>query len=204
VPDDGHWERILPGLETNMIDYALLGLLREQPDYGYRLRRRFEDLLGGIWTLNIGQVYQTLQHLKRRGLVMERPPGPIAGGRQRRFFEVTPKGLRALERWLRRPPSRVRPVHDETLLWLHLLGPEPPGAAHEHIGRLEMDHRELLDGLRTQSPEAGLDDAPRPVRRLGLEAAILHTEAQLRWLAQCRRYLEGGHDTVFPARAGPA
>ena len=44
-----------------MIRYALLGLLREQSDYGYSLKHRFETRVGACWELNVGQVYQTLQ-----------------------------------------------------------------------------------------------------------------------------------------------
>ena len=32
-----------------MLQYALLWLLHEQPDYGYRLKRRFEERMGGVW-----------------------------------------------------------------------------------------------------------------------------------------------------------
>ena len=54
-----------------MVRYALLGLLRERRDYGYHLKRRFDDRVGTAWHLNIGQVYQTLRALQKTGLVAE-------------------------------------------------------------------------------------------------------------------------------------
>jgi DNA-binding PadR family transcriptional regulator len=116
-----------------MVRYALLGLLREERDYGYRLKRRFDERVGTLWHLNIGQVYQTLRALQRAGLVVEidgeETNEPYPG---RRMFELTPKGQRVLERWLARPPVRPRPVRDETLIRLLVL--EPERLAIQHLG----------------------------------------------------------------------
>ena len=50
---------------------ALLQLLDEEPRHGYQLKVEFETRTGGIWPLNVGQVYTTLDRLARDGCVEE-------------------------------------------------------------------------------------------------------------------------------------
>jgi DNA-binding PadR family transcriptional regulator len=38
------------------IRQAMLALLSEEPQYGLRLRERFEHRTGQVWPLNVGQV----------------------------------------------------------------------------------------------------------------------------------------------------
>jgi DNA-binding PadR family transcriptional regulator len=191
-----------------MIQYALLGLLREQRDYGYSLKRRFDARVGAYWRLNVGQVYQTLHALERAGLVAhveshrsttdrcgEHPP--------RRTFALTPKGERFLERWLQRPPVSPRPVRDELLVRFLVHGPNQVSALLGHLAKQEQMHRGRLARLLDQREHistGGRDDGL--VRRLNLEAAVRHTEAHLGWLTYCRRSLEPQPDETTRAAAG--
>jgi DNA-binding PadR family transcriptional regulator len=175
-----------------MVRFALLGLLREQRDYGYRLKRRFDDRVGMLWHLNIGQVYQTLRSMQRTGLVVEVDDGAGDDAQLgRRLFELTAKGRRVLDRWLLRPPSRPRPVRDETLIRLLLLEPGNWETAlaridaqdslyRRHLARLLAEKRRM----RCDAGSAGL------VGHLGLEAALLQAEAHLKWLEYCRQRLQ--------------
>lgn len=175
-----------------MVRYALLGLLREERDYGYRLKRRFDERVGTLWHLNIGQVYQTLRALQRAGLVVEIDGAdtnePYPG---RRMFALTPKGERVLERWLVRPPVRPRPVRDETLIRLLVL---EPGRREQAVARVvEQEHLYRRELARLQAQKRRLQQAggdAHLVSHFGVEAALLHTEAHLRWLEYCREYLE--------------
>ena len=80
--------------------YALLALLGESEAHGYELLQRFNRRIGPFWHPNIGQVYQLLHELERRGFVARRDEG--AGSRARRVFRLTPRGERALGTWLTR------------------------------------------------------------------------------------------------------
>jgi DNA-binding PadR family transcriptional regulator len=177
-----------------MIKYALLGLLREQHDCGYRLKRRFEERLGALWHLNTGQVYQTLRGLERAGLVremlLEGNGTPSDGGRHRRVFELTPRGLQVLERWLQRPPARARPVRDETLLRLLLLEPRRQAEGLAQIDKLTHVYKKQLTLLLSQKRRLrNASGAPSLVREIGLESALLHTEAHIRWLEYVQQRL---------------
>ncbi len=172
-----------------MLQYALLGLLRTQPDYGYRLKRRFDAYLGSIWQLNIGQVYQTLHQLEAAGLVEEVDRGAEDDGTTRRRFAITSKGALLLDRWLRRPPLRPRPVRDESLVRLLVLEAGTSGDGAEALAQQELVYRRHLTRLEAIRHRLGRDGATTHVRRLALDAELLHTEAHLRWLDQCRAVL---------------
>src|SRR5438046_10441860 len=111
--------------------YALLALLAEGEAHGYRLLKLFNQRLGPFWHPNIGQVYQLLHELERRGLVVRRDEG--AGSRARRIFRLTPRGERALGTWLTPRPAWPAPLRDEILVRLpaaqrggHAALPAPP------------------------------------------------------------------------------
>src|SRR3546814_15995364 len=51
---------------------GLLALLREGPSHGYQLKTAWETSTGGVWSLNVGQVYTPLDRLARYGSVAVR------------------------------------------------------------------------------------------------------------------------------------
>jgi DNA-binding PadR family transcriptional regulator len=174
-----------------MVRYALLGLLREQSDYGYRLKLRFDERVGAAWHLNIGQVYQTLRALQRSKLIVE--IGGESDGQHpaRRLFALTPKGHRMLERWLARPPVRLRPIRDEMLIRLLVVEPARRSELLDRLGEQEHHYRRHMARLVSQQrhqPEQSDDE--HIIRSLSLEAALLHTEAHLKWLESCRAQVE--------------
>ncbi len=76
----------------------LLAALRVSEDaYGVQIAREIERT-GGRRVL-LGAVYTALDRLERNGLVASivGDPTPARGGRAKRFFRVTPRGLRAVK-----------------------------------------------------------------------------------------------------------
>ncbi len=76
----------------------LLAILRAGDDaYGVRIAEEIERT-GGRSVL-MGAVYAALERLERNGLVssLVGDPTPARGGRAKRFFQVTPRGLRAVK-----------------------------------------------------------------------------------------------------------
>jgi len=173
-----------------MVRYALLGLLREQPDYGYRLKRRFDERVGSLWDLNIGQVYQTLRSLERSGHVVAMGSAPAADAPGRHLYALTPKGERALERWAQKGAARPRPLRDETLVRLLLFEPSRREEVLLRLAEQEAVYRRRLGRLVAQKRRAAAETPDGvPVREIALEAALLHTQAHLEWLATCRERL---------------
>jgi PadR family transcriptional regulator, regulatory protein PadR len=74
----------------------VLAILRIGEDaYGVEIAREIEDTSGR--RVLLGAAYAALDRLETSGLVASRTgsPTPERGGRAKRFFRVTPRGLRA-------------------------------------------------------------------------------------------------------------
>lgn len=72
---------------------SLLALLAEGPTHGFALKKAFEARTGGMWPLNVGQVYTTLGRLVRDGAVAELPGSD--DGQKRYETGGSPFGRRA-------------------------------------------------------------------------------------------------------------
>jgi PadR family transcriptional regulator PadR len=78
---------------------VVLALLRLQDRaYGVTVRQEIEFRTSR--EVSIGAVYATLDRLETKGYVKSRcgDPTPERGGRSKRFFRVTPKGVAAVNR----------------------------------------------------------------------------------------------------------
>jgi DNA-binding PadR family transcriptional regulator len=178
---------------------GLLALLDGEPRYGYQLKTAFEATTGGVWPLNIGQVYTTLDRLNRDGHVAEVGPGDDAG---RRTYTITEDGRAELARWLGASPADAPPPRDELMLKVLLA-----------LGTASVDGREVIQGQRTGIVEAlqahrrrlraetGRDDGL--VSRLVVDALVLRLEADLRWLDLCEERLIAQAGTEPTRRAVP-
>ncbi len=173
-----------------MLQYAILTLLQDGADHGYRLKRRLDQLLGPAWRVNVGQVYQVLDRLRRARLVEELPCETDRGhGHARWPVAITPAGETELERW------RTAPIHPT----------RPPGPArYEVLGRLCVGGpaclEQILDGLleersvyaleydrvaarcnRLEETGGSVDSA----ELLALEASRLAIRAHVEWIDLC-------------------
>jgi DNA-binding PadR family transcriptional regulator len=162
------------------LKFGILGLLADQPLHGYDVKARFEDLLGGSWAVNIGQVYTTLQRLERDGLVEAAEP---RGDRGKLPYRLTEAGQAALEAWLREPESEPQQLREAIYVKL-LLGAR---LANGVLPRLLASQRRVylqrlkdLTELEKRSRARGRDDLV-----LLYKGAILHTEADLKWVDAC-------------------
>jgi DNA-binding PadR family transcriptional regulator len=78
---------------------VVLALLRlDDRAYGVTVRREIELRIGR--EVSIGAIYATLDRLEAKGYVKSHlgDPTPERGGRSKRFFRVSPKGMAAVNR----------------------------------------------------------------------------------------------------------
>lgn len=78
---------------------VILALLRlEEGAYGVTVRREIEERTDR--EVSIGAIYATLDRLESKGYVKSHvgEPTPERGGRAKRHFRVTPKGITAVKR----------------------------------------------------------------------------------------------------------
>ncbi|MBA2607433.1 MAG: PadR family transcriptional regulator [Actinobacteria bacterium] len=173
-----------------MLRYVLLGLLDAEPRYGYELKAVFEQFLGGTWPLNIGQIYTSLAHLEEEGLVRSQVV-PQGSAPDRKVYEVTAKGRKALSAWTSTITDEPVRLRDELFLKVSVLSLKNGPATRELI------HQQRIAILSRLRDLAELQDLPEnhPATELLLEAAMLRTEADLKWLdAVEARLKDGGSD----------
>ena len=168
--------------------YALMALLGEGEAHGYALKKRFTERVGPFWHPNIGQVYQVLHELERRGHVTRRDVAN--GARLRRLFRLTLRGERALRTWVGRRPSWPPPLRDEIIVRMLAVERHGPAALLAQLERQEAEYRRYLAVVQAEAPAES-----SVTRRLAQEAAIGLAEAHLRWLARCRELLRDNNES---------
>lgn len=160
------------------IRHALLGLLQQGPRHGYDLAVALNALAGDLWDIKPAQVYTTLERLSEQGLVREQPLIQ-AGGPQRRPFELTDQGLQELRHWFSMPVQQAH-QRDEFFLKLMLAITSNVGAPltvlHTQRASLYRDLHELLSQRQDAANRGAL------AHQLQLDQAVMHVEADLRWL----------------------
>lgn len=175
---------------------TLLGLLAQRPRHGYELHAAFEAVVGGEqnWDVKPAQVYSTLGRLQDAGLIsvdaLEQDGGP-----EKRIYMVTDAGRAALCEWLAAP---VASEHQRDEFYLKLMLALATG---------EMDPRRVmqiqrgslyqeLHNLTVQRAEA--DPRSDLAHILLLDHAIMHVEADLRWLEMVEARLEDVRKQPLP------
>src|SRR5215471_15456027 len=94
---------------------GLLALLADGPRNGNQLKVEFEAATGGVWPLNVGQVYTTLDRLARDGLVTRARPNGESETQGKRY-ELTAAGREELASWWQLVPAEDPPPRDELML----------------------------------------------------------------------------------------
>src|SRR5258706_4888881 len=168
------------------VKHSLLALLYQRPMHGYELGKQLTLTVSAEWDVKPGQIASTLARLKEAGLldseVME-----ISDAPDRKVYTLTEAGIEEMHRWYLTPEVRDYRLGDAFYLKLvfSLLG-EPVNPDQV----LMVQRRELYQqlhqatelrrqaDLRTQLPWALL-----------LDSAIMHLEADLRWIEMCEARL---------------
>jgi DNA-binding PadR family transcriptional regulator len=159
------------------LKFGILGLLAEQPLHGYEVKNRFEAMLGGTSEINIGQVYSTLQRLERGGLA---EPADDRGERGKLPYRLTSNGRTALDDWLRESEAGPEPLRQDFYIKVLVTSRLAKGNLDSLLAQQRQAYlRRLRDlaELERGARERGREDLV-PV----LQGAVLHTEADLKWI----------------------
>jgi DNA-binding PadR family transcriptional regulator len=159
---------------------ALLGLLKQRPRHGYELHAAFEAVVGGRqnWDVKPAQIYTTLARLKDGGLVIE-DSTEQSGGPEKRIYAITPAGSAELESWFTLP---VRAEHQRDEFFLKLMLSLATGEA-DPLRIIYTQRTSLYQDLhRLTTQRWQINPASELAHLLLLEQAIMHVEADIRWL----------------------
>lgn len=156
--------------------YALLGILNESPNYGYELKKIYDQLFGEGKAILTGQVYSTLSRLKRDKNIEEvAAADKESGGPERVKYAITPVGAQALRKWLETPEA-PSPQLQATLYMKTVLAIMDGGDAAPYLDNQRHTHIERMRELTSQRRKAPL------ATKLLIDYAIFHIEADLRWI----------------------
>jgi poly-beta-hydroxybutyrate-responsive repressor len=92
----GHWH--VRARVERFVEPALLLLLRERPHHGYELIERLPEVAGEDTRIDVGNLYRLLRALEAEGVVTSEWSADLPGP-AKRTYELTPEGLRLLDRW---------------------------------------------------------------------------------------------------------
>ena len=167
------------------VGMSLLAILDEGATYGLRLKNEFEARTGGVWPLNVGQVYTTLARLQRDGLVGVTNDQDADS---QKFYEITEQGRSLLGEWFAAPSGGGTPSRDELVLKLVMVARRRKREGARVIQSERRQAVELLQGYTRLKREAPMDGD------LGwlflLDSLIFQTEARVRWLDSCEARLQ--------------
>jgi PadR family transcriptional regulator AphA len=167
-------------------EYAILGLLHEQPMHGYQIAQELapDRGLGLICPLGLSNVYFLLGNLERQGLIEvdQRqedvyPPKTV--------FKVTAAGKQAFESWIWKPPGRLRDVRLDFPLKLYFLWHEKV----ESIPRLLDGQIEFCKQYLSEWKELVDSAAPHSYDRLAMQSKVAAAQGTLDWLIEYRQQL---------------
>ncbi|GAA2355866.1 PadR family transcriptional regulator [Streptomyces cuspidosporus] len=193
------------GRRSGILEFAILGLLRESPMHGYELRKRLNTSLGVFRAFSYGSLYPCLKTLVANGWLIEEPgsapeealAASLAGRRAKIVYRLTAEGKERFEELL---------AHTGPDAWED----EHFGVRFAFFGQTSRDVRmRVLEGRRSRLEERlekmraslartreRLDDYTLELQRHGMESV----EREVRWLNELIESERAGRDQ----RGGPA
>jgi DNA-binding PadR family transcriptional regulator len=170
------------------LERATLAILSEEPSHGYAILAKLQKRIGGVCGISYGQVYRMLSALERRGLVVGHAV-QVARRPTRRVYSLSDAGRQDVQRWLTEAPSRTLFFGTEFYLRLPFLSALDRETREEVLGQQVRQCREHLAMLVRRCQGAHRTDSEGVAQRLVLEAAVLHSKADLEMLERCRAEL---------------
>jgi DNA-binding PadR family transcriptional regulator len=196
---------------SDVLELAVLGLLRETPIHGYELRKRLYTVLGAFRALSYGSLYPCLHELQAAGLItaeQDETAGPAEAGPARAGTARARSGHRSLKVYRLTADGKERLAD--------LLGEGGPAAWEDDgfgvhfafFGQTRADVRlRILEGRRSRLEERmeairaaftrtreRVDRYTLELQRHGLESV----EREVRWLNEliASERQASGHDNI--------
>jgi DNA-binding PadR family transcriptional regulator len=175
---------------NSRLEFALLGLLQQQAQSGYDLRKTFSNTPMRHFSDSPGSIYPALRRLEERAWISAK--GENDSARKRQVYRITAAGKRALIDWLSQHLTREDIVHRQEELMLRfafLDGNVERDVTlrfvDQMIAALEEYVKELREYFKKVGPGIMLDTG-----RLAFESGIQSYESSLSWARSARKKLD--------------
>lgn len=176
---------------------AILGFLAQKPRHGYELRAMFEVVVGGNanWDVKPAQIYTTLDRLEEAGLVETASDLGEGDEPSRRVYAITPQGDEVLRAWF---ANSVPTEHQRDEFFVKLMVALASGEA-EPARLIQIQRAHLYQELHAATAQRDAYNPQTELAQIMLsDKAIMHLEADLRWLDMIEVRLEAIKDQPFP------
>jgi DNA-binding PadR family transcriptional regulator len=170
---------------------AILGLLAQKPRHGYELHAAFSAVGGATWDVKPAQIYTTLERLEESGLVQTESDLGEGNEPDRRIYAITSDGRDALKDWFE---DGVPTEHQRDEFYVKLMiglvsgEADPARIVQTQRARLYQDLHEVTAQRDSYDPQTEM------AQILLNDKAIMHLEADLRWLDMIEMRLEAIKD----------
>lgn len=175
---------------------AILGLLAQKPRHGYELYSAFSAVVGeATWDVKPAQIYTTLERLEESGLVQTK--SDLGEGREpdRRIYAITRDGRVALKDWF---DEGVVTEHQRDEFFVKLMIGLSSGEA-DPARIIQTQRARLYQELHDATTHRDQHDPQTEMAQILLiDKAIMHLEADLRWLDMIELRLEAIKDQPIP------
>jgi PadR family transcriptional regulator, regulatory protein AphA len=168
-------------------EMALLGLLYQEPGYGYRLHRQVVADLGQVWHLSQSQAYAILKRLESQGEIsMQKISQEKLPARQ--LLQMTPQGRKHFLEWLDTPSGgssrAIRLEFVTRLYFLRMYMPEKLAQAFERQKAEAESHLRQLEKTLAELPDEQV------YNRMSVDLRIEQLHAVLNWLVESQEYFQ--------------
>ena len=170
------------------VRHSLLGLLAQQPRYGYELRAAFTALAGGRenWEVTPAQIYTTINRMLDSGLIciIETTP-ELPNAKQ--VYSITTSGQEELIRWFQ---ADVYNEPQQDVFYLKLMLSRNLDFV-DTPRLIQIQRNSLYQKLHSITGQRQKLNAKTELAQILLmDKAVMHLEADLRWLDMVEARLE--------------
>lgn len=182
------------------IKYAVLGLLHYKDMHGYQIKDHIEKNFGYMWTVNFGQIYNSLKALVAEGFITLTDVVPSeSGAPHKKLYALTDEGREEFKRWLKDSPEKQMLLRDPFLMRFIFFG----------FGEKEDALKIIEEQIQTYEHQLGLRQGKFPRReaqgtyvRLIAELGRDFNAMFLEWLYRARDEIRESKAKDLHMRAG--
>lgn len=160
------------------VKHMILVVVDREPAGAYALKQQIDNWTGGQWSVNIGQISQTLTRLERDGLV-EIVGETASGARVAELYGITPAGLEELEAWWRTPLTKSDRDRDDLVMRV-LAAMQSEKVDVSAV--IQLQRKDTLRALAKATRELRQLDASDLASFMILQRRIFELDSESRWL----------------------
>lgn len=160
------------------MDYAILGLIHQQPQSGYGIRKTFETTALGNYSSSPGAIYPALKRLQKLGLAIK----STYGKKEKNRFSCTGAGIIVLKEWLLKPLELHDVAQNLDELLLRFAFMDTLLQKEEKLAFLQSFQRLLKTYIKALKAYHKKSSGNMPLNgRLAFEHGIASCQTTLRW-----------------------